>query len=126
MNDNTEVKIEETKQFSMTLSGGEEVISLGRDVVRGLNVPQFIKILVSENYDALVFAPCAEKEHMSFKVPEKMFTQHSGMRMYSKAFVHDVLERNGFDTTKTYNFKGRYLNEQKNAIVFPLTIEEKE
>ena len=53
MNDNTEVKIEETteKQFSMTLSGGEEVISRGRDVVRGLNVPSFIKILVSENYD---------------------------------------------------------------------------
>lgn len=128
MNDNTEVKIEETteKQFSMTLSGGEEVISLGRDVVRGLNVPSFIKILVSEDYDEIVFTPCAEKEHMSFKVPEKVFTQHSGMRMYSKAFVHDVLVRNGFDKTKTYNFKGRYLNEQKNAIVFPLTIEEKE
>ena len=86
MNDNTEVKIEETteKQFSMTLSGGEEVISLGRDVVRGLNVPSFIKILVSENYDEIVFTPCAEKEHMSFKVPEKVFTQHSGMLCTAK------------------------------------------
>lgn len=126
MNENTDVKIEETKQFSMTLSGGEEVISLGRDVVRGLNVPLFIKILVSENYDALLFTPCAEKEHMSFKVPETMFTQHSGMRMYSKEFVHDVLVRNGLEKTKTYTFKGKYMNEKKNAIVFPITLEDTE
>lgn len=113
------------KNLRMSIQGKEDVIALGRDVVRGLDNPKFIKILVSENYDELVFTPCNEKEPMSFKVPDAMYKQHSGMRIYSKAFVREVLTLNGLDETKTHHFWGRYLNNQL-AIVFPLTVADAE
>lgn len=113
------------KNLRMSIQGKEDVIALGRDVVRGLDNPKFIKILVSENYDELVFTPCNEKEPMSFKVPDAMYKQHSGMRIYSKAFVREVLTTNGLDENKTHHFLGRYLNNQL-AIVFPLTVADAE
>lgn len=107
------------KNLRISIQGKEDVIALGRDVVRGLDNPKFIKILVSENYDELVFTPCNEKEPMSFKVPDAMYKQHSGMRIYSKAFVREVLTKNGFAENQTHHFNGKYLNNQL-AIVFPL------
>lgn len=67
----------------------------------------------------LVFMPCAEKEPMSFKVSEKVFTKHVPVRIYSKAFVRDVLGRNYRDEEKNYAFFGEYLNNHP-AIVFSL------
>ena len=87
--------------------------------IGGLGTPAYIKLLISENYDELVFTPCNEKEVMSFKVPNQNNAHHMGMRISSKAFVHEVLERNHLDKTKTYAFLGTYMNGQV-AIVFPL------
>ena len=44
--------------FRMTLQGKSECIGLGRELVRGLGTPAYIKLLISENYDELVFTPC--------------------------------------------------------------------
>lgn len=115
---------EKTRAFRMTLQGKHECICLGRELVRGLGTPAYVKLLVSENYDEIVFAPCNEKEVMSFKVPNQNNAYRMGMRICSKAFVHEVLERNHLDKTKTYAFYGTYMNGQT-AIVFPLKPEEK-
>ena len=53
---------EKPKVFRMTLQGKHECICLGRELVRGLGTPAYVKLLVSESYDELVFAPCNEKE----------------------------------------------------------------
>lgn len=116
---------EKPKVFRMTLQGKHECICLGRELVRGLGTPAYVKLLVSESYDELVFAPCNEKEVMSFKVPNQNNVHRMGMRICSKAFVHEVLERNNLDKMKTYAFYGTYLNGQP-AIVFPLKPEERE
>ena len=124
-NQTTETPVTEKQQiFRMTLQGKSECIGLGRELVRGLGTPAYIKLLISENYDELVFTPCNEKEVMSFKVPNQNNAHHMGMRICSKAFVHEVLERNNLDKTKTHAFIGTYLNGQP-AIVFPLKQEEK-
>lgn len=115
--------VKKPQVFRMTLQGKSECIGLGRELVRGLGTPAYIKLLISENYDELVFTPCNEKEVMSFKVPNQNNVHHMGMRISSKAFVHEVLERNHLDKTKTYAFLGTYMNGQA-AIVFPLKPEE--
>ena len=123
-NQTTEHPATEKQQvFRMTLRGKSDCIGLGRELVRGLGTPAYIKLLISENYDELVFTPCNEKEVMSFKVPDQNNAHHLGMRIFSKAFVHEVLERNNLDKTKTYAFIGTYMNGQA-AIVFPLKSEE--
>ena len=121
MNNKTTEQPTTVKQqvFRMTLRGSSDCIGLGRELVRGLGTPAYIKLLISENYDELVFTPCNEKEVMSFKVPNQDNAHHLGMRIFSKAFVHEVLERNNLDKTKTHAFIGTYLNGQP-AIVFPL------
>ena len=116
---------EKPKVFRMTLQGKQECICLGKELVRGLGTPAYVKLLVSENYDELVFTPCNEKEVMSFKVPAQNKTNHAGMRIFSKAFVHEVLDRNHLDKTKTHAFYGTYMTGQP-AIVFPLKPEEKQ
>lgn len=116
---------EKQKVFRMTLQGKHECICLGRELVRGLGTPAYVKLLISENYDEIVFTPCNEKEVMSFKVPNQNNTYRMGMRICSKAFVHEVLERNHLDKTKTHAFYGTYMNGQT-AIVFPLKSEEKQ
>lgn len=116
---------EKTKVFRMTLQGKHNCICLGRELVRGLGTPAYVKLLVSENYDEIVFTPCNEKEVMSFKVPNQDNVHHMGMRICSKAFVHEVLERNHMDKMKIYAFYGTYMNGQT-AVVFPLIPEEKQ
>ena len=106
--------------FKMTISGREDTIRLGRDVVLGLGEPEYIKILVSDTYNELVFTRCSDKEPMAFKVPKVTNSYNYRMRMYSKEFVHDVLRRNRLMEMESYVFKGRYLNEQNSAIVFSL------
>ena len=111
--------IKKTKPFRISIQGKEEAISIGREVVRALGNPLFIKMLVNEQYDGLLFTPCEEKEPMSVKVS---FTQHSPVRIYSKGFVHDVLIRNNMDKSKThvlYGFYGKYLDNLP-AIMFPI------
>ena len=57
-NQTTETPVTEKQQiFRMTLQGKSECIGLGRELVRGLGTPAYIKLLISENYDELVFTP---------------------------------------------------------------------
>ena len=119
---NPETKEVTTKMnLHISILGKEDAIYLGRDVIRGLNNPKYIKILVSKNYDKLLFAPCKEMEPMSFKVPEDLSKQHTEVRIYSKAFVREVLAKNGFKENGTHKFFGQYLDQQL-AIVFPLVV----
>jgi len=104
----------------ITMSGNTNVLRVTKSSVRGLGQPNYLKLLVNDSYDEIVVTPCKAKEPMSFKVPEGMEKSGVGMRIVSKAFVYDVLKRNGYDLVHTHQFVGRYLNDQKNAIVFSL------
>lgn len=79
--------------FRMTLQGKSECIGLGRELVRGLGTPAYIKLLISENYDELVFTPCNEKEVMSFKVPNQNNVHHMGMERMTPYFREVYIPR---------------------------------
>jgi len=111
---------ERQENFIISLSGAFSIIRVTKKTIRGLGLPQFLKLLVNETYDELVITPCQAKEPMSFKVPERFNGKNVQMRIVSKAFVEDVLTRNGYDLVTTHRFLGKYLNGQKNAIVFSL------
>lgn len=106
--------------FLITMSGHHCMLRVTKSTIRGLGVPQYLKLLVNETYDEIVVTPCKAKEPMAFKVPDGIDKQHLHMRIVSKSFVYDVLTRNGYDLVHTHKFVGKYLNEQKRAIVFSL------
>lgn len=111
---------EKKEVFLITMSGKQELLRVTKKTIRGLGSPRYIKLLMNEKYDELLVTPCQEKEPMSFKVPDELGRKDVQMRIVSKAFVHEVLTRNGYDIVGTHRFFGKYLTEQKNAIVFSI------
>ena len=57
---------------------------------------------------------------MSYKVPTRLFEEkRHTVRMYSKAFVEELIEKNNLDINTNYMVPGRYLPEI-NMVVFDL------
>ena len=64
--------------------------------------------------------PCDEDDVMSFRVPVRLFSDHSCvMRINSKRFVHGLMRSNNMDVTRTYTLSGEYVPD-KNVAVFSL------
>lgn len=95
-----------TKPLTMTIYGKEDRMRVGKRALTVLGDPDFVKVLVSENYDKLLFVPCEGKDPMSFHVPATDPKLHTRFRINSKAFVRDFLEKNGLDPLKTYRLYG--------------------
>ncbi len=77
-----------TLEYKLNISflGKDHVITVSRDVVRALGKPEYVRILKNEDKNTIAFQACDEKELLSFKVPEKLFTK--GTR---PAFVYTVI-----------------------------------
>ena len=107
-------------KLTLSLSGCDRRINIGKDVVRVLGVPQYVCIKVNEDLSSIAVLPCEEKEYMSVKVPEKLFTdKKSKLRITSKSYVNQLLTTNGMDPAGTYVFQG-VLSGNSNAVVFNL------
>jgi len=106
-------------QYRITIQGRESTIGIGKDIIRGLGYPKFVKFLVNEAYDELLFVPCEDHDPMSFKVPDDLFDPEAKFRIYSKPFVRDIMERNDLSKTRTHLFHG-VKHTKENAIVFQL------
>jgi len=112
-----------TVKLTLSLSGCDRRINIGKDVVRVLGVPQYVCIKVNEGLSSIAVLPCEEKEYMSVKVPEKLLTDRkTKLRMTSKSYVNQLLTTNGLDPAGTYVFQG-VLSGNSNAVVFNLTPE---
>lgn len=110
-------------KLTLSLSGCDRRINIGKDVVRVLGVPQYVCIKVNEDLSSIAVLPCEEKEYMSVKVPEKLFTdKKSKLRITSKSYVNQLLTTNGMDPAGTYAFRG-VLSGNSNAVVFNLTLD---
>ena len=110
-----------TIKLTLSLSGCDRRINIGKDVVRVLGVPQYVCIKVNEDLSSIAVLPCEEKEYMSVKVPEKLLTDRkTKLRITSKSYVHQLLTTNGLNPAGTYTFLGN-LSGNSNAVVFHLT-----
>jgi len=114
MTDNKELPIE------LSLQGGRCCISVGKGVIKALGTPSHVSLKISDTHDSISVFPCDEDDIMSFKVPAKLFCNHSCvMRINSKRFVHGIMKANNLDISRTYTLPGEYL-EEKNIAVFSL------
>ena len=112
---------ERTLRIEMSLQGIENRFGIGKDVIRALGNPSHVSFKVSDAYDSISVFPCDEDDVMSFKVPEKLFTdKRCVMRINSKKFVHGLMQANDLDITRTYTLPGKIL-EDINTAVFSLT-----
>ena len=106
--------------IELSLQGSRCCISIGKGVIRALGTPSHVSLKISDANDSISVFPCDEDDIMSFKVPAKLFTNHSCvMRINSKRFVHGIMRANDLDISRTYSVSGEYL-EGKNIAVFSL------
>ena len=112
--------IETDRSLCITFSGGSECLTVGRNVIRALMRPAYICFRVSKDRHSLIVYGCNSKDLMSFKVPSRIFEgkQHS-VRVYSKAFVLDLIDKNDLDPNTNYMVPGKNL-EDKKVVLFDL------
>ena len=108
-------------KLSFSIHGKDHVISVNRDVVRVLGKPDYVRILKNDAKHSVAIQACDEKELLSFKVPEKLFTKgyKSSLRIYSLSFVDELVREYHLDNNVRCSFSGSYV-EEHNAVVFPL------
>ncbi|MBR0159992.1 MAG: hypothetical protein IJQ02_01660 [Oscillospiraceae bacterium] len=109
-------------KLPISILGKENGILIGRNVILKLGVPNCICILKGTDKESIAIVPCAEKQPLSFKVPEDFIgARNRKMRIYSQAFVQELLTANGLDPAKTHRIYGAY-SEEYNAAIFPLKV----
>lgn len=102
----------------VSIQGRWNRIRVSKNVIRALGLPDYVSLRVNENYTSFLILPCDSKDLMSFKVPTGITSSNKKeFRIFSKAFVDSILEKNGFDTERTYKLYGKYLRD-KNAVLF--------
>lgn len=96
--------------------------SFGKDIIRVLGEPDYVCIRINKNYDSILVKPCESKDPMSFKVPERLLTNHHCVfRVNSKSFVQSLLLANSIEIDNTYYFSGIYCPEH-NSVIIPIIL----
>jgi hypothetical protein len=104
-------------KIELSLQGIENRFGIGKDVIRALGNPSHVTFKVSDAYDSISVFPCEEDAVMSFKVPDKLFTdQKCVFRINSKQFVHRLMKANDLDISRTYTLLGKYVEEINTAV----------
>jgi len=105
-------------KLKLSINGKEGRIRIGRGVVDVLRDSQFLSIYMSPDNDAIMVKPCEEKEFLSIKIGDRSKDKHrDGLRLYSLAFVTDLMDKRGWDFNRTYHMTGEYVKSY-NAVVF--------
>ena len=116
----THDKSETYRTLGIFFSGDSECITVGKNVIRALDQPSYIGFRVNKTRDSMIIFACDSKDQMSYKVPTRLFEEkRHTVRMYSKAFVEELIEKNNLDINTNYMVPGRYLPEI-NMVVFDL------
>lgn len=108
-------------RVGISIQGYHRTVCIGKDVIRLLGTPSHVSLRINENGSRIVIEPCAADDVMSFKVPEKLFSDHRCVfRITSKQFVHSIMELNGMDMMLSYTIPGMY-SEKQNVACFDLS-----
>ena len=112
----------EPKKLSISVMGAEHGILVGRKIVEALGYPAYICILKSEDKQSIAITPCSRKHVLSIKVPDNYAEQRNAkFRIYSHAFIEELLIANDLEPAKTHRVIGEY-SEEHNAAIFPLKV----
>ncbi|MGN1373231.1 MAG: hypothetical protein ACI4VK_04185 [Candidatus Coproplasma sp.] len=95
-------------------------LTISKDVVKCLGFPTHICLRINETTNSFAIIPCEPDDVMSFKVPEKLLTDHHCVfRIHSKQFMFNLVLKYDLDIKNVYNCKGIY-SPKMNAVIFSL------
>lgn len=98
-------------------------ITIGKDIIRALGFPKYVCLRINEINNSFAIIPCDEHDVMSFKVPERLLSDHHTVfRINSKQFVFNLILKYGLDETCVYGCKGKY-GQKINAVIVDLNNE---
>ena len=108
------------EHLGIVVFGKQVCISVGKDIIRSLGRPSYICIRINSAFNSVLFKPCEEHDPMSFKVPEKLLSDHRcTLKIHSKMFVQQLLLANNLDPDQTYTFNG-YYSPHYNTVIVPI------
>ena len=98
-------------------------ITIGKDIVRALGFPKYVCLRINESSNSFAIIPCEEHDVMSFKVPERLLSDHhSVFRINSKQFVLNLILKYDLDVSCVYGCRGAY-GQKVNAVIVSLNKE---
>ncbi len=109
------------KPFISVHSGKYANILIGKDVIRALENPEYITMLVNWEVPSVAIMECQPGDNMSFKVPPEAFAAgRNAFRIFSKSFIERLSVATGVAFDKGVRFHGVYDPEKKAVIIdFP-------
>ena len=98
-------------------------ITIGKDIVRALAFPKHVCLRINESSNSFAIIPCEEHDVMSFKVPERLLSDHHTVfRINSKQFVLNLILKYDLDVSCVYGCRGAY-GQKVNAVIVSLNKE---
>lgn len=98
-------------------------ITIGKDIVRALGFPKYVCLRINESSNSFAIIPCEEHDVMSFKVPERLLSDHHTVfRINSKQFVLNLILKYDLDVSCVYGCRGAY-GQRVNAVIVSLNKE---
>ena len=98
-------------------------ITIGKDIVRALGFPKHVCLRINESSNSFAIIPCEEHDVMSFKVPERLLSDHHTVfRINSKQFVLNLILKYDLDVSCVYGCRGAY-GQKVNAVIVSLNKE---
>ncbi len=95
-------------------------INVGRDVVRALERPEYVRLLQNETLGSIAIQSCDEKEVLSFKTPEGFANgRECKFRIHSKPFISAIQQSCHLWGEGAQIFSGKFMPE-KDAVIFHL------
>ena len=82
--------------------------------------PKHVCLRINESNRSFAIIPCEANDVMSFKIPEKLFTDHKCVfRINSKSFLISLVLKYNLEPTCVYSCKGIY-SQKLNAVIVSL------
>lgn len=107
--------------LSLSINTKKYTLSVNRDSVRLLGVPEYVCLRVNEARNSILVMECDSSDFMSFRVPADLFTNDGrSLVITSKQFVNSLIVANELPIGNTYRVNGQYSEKQK-AIVYNIS-----
>ena len=111
-----------TKELSpyILIQAHRFTLTIGKDIIRSLGFPTHVCLRINETNNSFAIIPCKEDDVMSFKVPEKLFTDSKCVfRIYSKQFLINIILKYDLDPYCVYECNGIH-SKKVNAVIVSL------
>lgn len=119
MDNTTESKIKELTPYIL-LQPYRNTITIGKDIVKSLGFPTHVCLRINDVNKSFAIIPCEADDVMSFKVPDKLLTDHHCVfRLHSKEFLLNLILKYDLNPNSVYEYKGKYCP-NINAIIVSL------